>query len=188
MSHAPGPDETDEPSSNAPTVLGATLVGTPQSSVAIVGAMLATTVPFESAMAYARHRQPTLRALTHHPRDGAYAPTAPPEALVDLCLLFAELRSLADGGTLTYPYSTRELVKLAQHYERFPSDGLDGACANVFTFDAFDGRMRSLLASVLARHGVVRAAMSSKRSSSAETTIHYPSREAHARQQRPWCR
>ena len=32
-----------------------------------------------------------------------------------------------------------KLVKLAQHYERFPSDGIDGACANVFTFDAFDG-------------------------------------------------
>ena len=84
----------------------------------------------------------------------SYAPTADTEALVDLCLLFSELRSLADGGTLAYPYSTRELVKLAQHYERFPSDGIDGACANVFTFDAFDGRMRSLLAGVLARHGV----------------------------------
>ena len=84
----------------------------------------------------------------------SYAPSAAPEVLVDMCLLFAELRSLADGGILSYPYSTRELVKLAQHYERFPHDGLDGACANVFSFDAFDGRMRTTLAKVLARHGV----------------------------------
>ena len=33
----------------------------------------------------------------------AYAPTAAASALVDLCLLFAELRALADGGTLAYP-------------------------------------------------------------------------------------
>ena len=84
----------------------------------------------------------------------SYAPNAPVAPIVDLCLLFAELRQLSDAGTLSYPYSTRELVKLAQHYERFPEDGIDGACANVFTFDAFDGRMRTVLAEVLARHGV----------------------------------
>ena len=34
----------------------------------------------------------------------AYAPSAAPSALVDMALLFAELRDLADGGTLAYPY------------------------------------------------------------------------------------
>ena len=84
----------------------------------------------------------------------AYAPSTDDESIVDLALLFSELRTLSEGGTLAYPYSTRELVKLAQHLERFPDDGIDVACANVFSFDAFDTRLRGVLASVLGRHGV----------------------------------
>jgi len=84
----------------------------------------------------------------------AYAPSTSEGNIVDLALLFGELRAMADGGTLAYPYSTRELVKLAQHLERFPDDGIDVACRNVFSFDAFDPRLRGVLGRVLGRHGV----------------------------------
>ena len=66
-----------------------------------------------------------------YPNPDRYAPSAPAGSVVDLTLLFGELRQMSEGGTLAYPYSTRELVKLAQHLERFPDDGIDGACANV---------------------------------------------------------
>lgn len=141
------------------------------------------------------------------------------DAIVDLALLFGELRTMSDGGTLAYPYSTRELVKLAQHLERFPDDGIDmaygsrgrptpatgkfcwplastrcwhrlrssgfshmppsafavngarwrirpcGRCANVFSFDAFDSRLRGVLASVLGRCGARRVRLSPRQSS-----------------------
>eukprot|EP00966_Prymnesium_polylepis_P290859 6717445-Prymnesium_polylepis.1 len=54
----------------------------------------------------------------------AYAPLTPLPSIVDLALLFGELRAMADGGSLSYPYSTRELVKLALHLEAFPADGV----------------------------------------------------------------
>ena len=49
----------------APTVDGAAWRDTPSVDVAIVGAMFATTVALESAIAYATLKQPTLRALAH---------------------------------------------------------------------------------------------------------------------------
>ena len=84
----------------------------------------------------------------------AVAPRAPDEALVDASLLWRDLRGLVDDGRLGYPYSTRELVKVAKHLDAYPADGLGAACGDVFAFDAFDARLAALLASVLEGHGV----------------------------------
>jgi hypothetical protein len=35
---------------------------------------------------------------------------------------FTDLREQVDAGLLAYPYSTRELVNVARHLQRFPRD------------------------------------------------------------------
>jgi len=77
----------------------------------------------------------------------------PHEWLAKLALLFRELREMADGGHITYPYSTRELVKVARHLQRYPRDGPERTLGDVFAFDLGDPAKRRQLLEVLARHG-----------------------------------
>lgn len=44
-----------------------------------------------------------------------YGPSVSEATLSKMIAVFGELRSLADDGTLTYPYSTRELVNIVKH-------------------------------------------------------------------------
>ncbi|KAH8060145.1 ATPase [Aureococcus anophagefferens] len=74
-----------------------------------------------------------------------YGPNVPPEALKSLLLLFTKLRDLNDEGSIAYPYSTRELVKLVAHLEAFPDDDVESVVSNVFAFDAFDPRLAETL-------------------------------------------
>ena len=48
----------------------------------------------------------------------SYAPRVPEEVLHLLCELWADLRELVDKGELTYPYSLRELVRVAKYLEQ----------------------------------------------------------------------
>ena len=65
---------------------------------------------------------------------------------------FSELRAMADEGSITYPYSTREVVNIVKHLQvkllscsfvklflsqRFPDDGLGTVVRNVFDFDGY---------------------------------------------------
>lgn len=59
--------------------------------------------------------------------------------------MFHELREMVDVGALTYPYSTRELVKIVKHLQAFPEDSLGAACGNVFAFDDPDPHVRERL-------------------------------------------
>lgn len=51
-------------------------------------------------------------------------------------------------------YSTRELVSVVKHLERFPGDGLTGALRNVFDFDFHRHEDLQSISSILARFGV----------------------------------
>eukprot|EP01062_Namystynia_karyoxenos_P006370 TRINITY_DN1222_c0_g1_i1.p1 TRINITY_DN1222_c0_g1~~TRINITY_DN1222_c0_g1_i1.p1 ORF type:complete len:1879 (+),score=516.05 TRINITY_DN1222_c0_g1_i1:79-5637(+) len=82
-----------------------------------------------------------------------YAPHVPPQLLLRLVGAFGELRQRADEGVLSYPYSTRELVNVARHLDRFPDDSATEAVENVFAFD-FDPDVRQQLYEVFQRHGV----------------------------------
>ncbi|OQS05394.1 hypothetical protein THRCLA_02460 [Thraustotheca clavata] len=84
----------------------------------------------------------------------AYAPSVPEEVLRRLCSAFADLRQLVEDGTITYPYSTREVIAVAKHLERFPEEGVTGTLENVLAFDSYDPQLRKLLASVFVRHGI----------------------------------
>lgn len=46
-----------------------------------------------------------------------YGPDVPVATLQKLVAAFGELRSMADQGTITYPYSTREVVNIVKHLQ-----------------------------------------------------------------------
>lgn len=84
----------------------------------------------------------------------SYAPTTSSQTLLTLAKCFSDLRSLADEGVITYPYSTREAVNVARHLEAFPDDGLVHALHNVLDFDSFQPEVAKLLCKVFQKHGV----------------------------------
>lgn len=46
-----------------------------------------------------------------------YGPSVPQELLHKLVNAFGELRSRADQGLISYPYSTREVVSIVKHLQ-----------------------------------------------------------------------
>ncbi|KAF7215165.1 transcript variant X1 [Nothobranchius furzeri] len=83
-----------------------------------------------------------------------YGPDVPDATLHKLVAAFGELRSMADQGTIYYPYSTREVVNIVKHLQRFPSEGLANVVRNVFDFDSYNKDMREVLTEVLHKHGI----------------------------------
>merc|ERR1719210_2888020 len=67
-----------------------------------------------------------------------YGPDVSESTLQKLVIAFSELRQKADEGSIQYPYSTREVVNIVKHLQRFPNEGLAEVVRNVFDFDAFD--------------------------------------------------
>ncbi|XP_064465910.1 von Willebrand factor A domain-containing protein 8-like isoform X2 [Ornithodoros turicata] len=83
-----------------------------------------------------------------------YGPSVPKEMVEKLLDIFGDLRSLADEGLITYPFSTREVVNIVKHLEAFPNDGITSVLKNVFDFDSYNKENRKLLLSVLHKHGI----------------------------------
>nr|XP_046259782.1 von Willebrand factor A domain-containing protein 8 [Scatophagus argus] len=83
-----------------------------------------------------------------------YGPNVPDATLQKLVAAFGELRSMADQGTITYPYSTREVVNIVKHLQKFPEEGLANVVRNVFDFDSYNKDMRELLIEALHKHGI----------------------------------
>lgn len=68
----------------------------------------------------------------------SFGPNVPREILISLSETFNALRQLQEEGVILYPYSTRELVNIIKHLEKFPDDGIIKALHNVIDFDSFD--------------------------------------------------
>ncbi|XP_063282038.1 von Willebrand factor A domain-containing protein 8 [Pelobates fuscus] len=83
-----------------------------------------------------------------------YGPNVPDAVLQKLVAAFGELRSMADQGIITYPYSTREVVNIVKHLQKFPNEGLANVVRNVFDFDSYNQEMREILISSLHKHGI----------------------------------
>ncbi|XP_064030622.1 von Willebrand factor A domain-containing protein 8 isoform X3 [Pogoniulus pusillus] len=83
-----------------------------------------------------------------------YGPDVPEQILQKLVAAFGELRNLADQGIINYPYSTREVVNIVKHLQRFPSEGLASVVRNVFDFDSYNNEMREILITILHKHGI----------------------------------
>ena len=69
---------------------------------------------------------------------------------------FGSLRELSDQGIISYPYSTRELVNIVKHLDKFPGDSLSNVLANVYDFDFFSEKsdLKSTFKEVMNKHGI----------------------------------
>jgi len=83
-----------------------------------------------------------------------YGPDVNEDIMRRLVKAFAELRSMADDGQIQYPYSTREVVNIVKHLQRFPDDGLGNVVRNVFDFDSYSTEVKTSLSDVLHKHGM----------------------------------
>nr|XP_004650824.2 von Willebrand factor A domain-containing protein 8 [Jaculus jaculus] len=83
-----------------------------------------------------------------------YGPNVPEPILQKLVAAFGELRNLADQGVINYPYSTREVVNIVKHLQKFPTEGLASVVRNVFDFDSYNNDMREILINTLHKYGI----------------------------------
>ncbi|XP_036613372.1 von Willebrand factor A domain-containing protein 8 [Trichosurus vulpecula] len=83
-----------------------------------------------------------------------YGPNVPEPVLQKLVAAFGELRHLADQGIINYPYSTREVVNIVKHLQKFPTEGLANVVRNVFDFDSYNSDMREILINTLHKYGI----------------------------------
>ncbi|KAL5014683.1 hypothetical protein ScPMuIL_008953, partial [Solemya velum] len=83
-----------------------------------------------------------------------YGPDVPESTLKKLVLAFGELRDMADQGLIAYPYSTREVVNMVKHLQKFPSEGLTTVVKNVFDFDSYNKELQESIVQTMQKHGV----------------------------------
>ncbi|GBM19809.1 von Willebrand factor A domain-containing protein 8 [Araneus ventricosus] len=83
-----------------------------------------------------------------------YGPHVPEDSLKKLARLFGELRSLSDAGLISYPYSTREVVNIIKHLEKFPDEGIPFVLKNVFDFDSYSLELKETLNDIFRKHGI----------------------------------
>eukprot|EP00117_Sycon_ciliatum_P049088 scpid7831/ scgid4687/ Uncharacterized protein KIAA0564 homolog len=83
-----------------------------------------------------------------------YGPDVPGDILSKLVSAFSELRGLADDGLISYPYSTREVVNIVKHLQKFHEEGLPMVVRNVFDFDRHQPELQEQLISILQKHGI----------------------------------
>lgn len=83
-----------------------------------------------------------------------YGPNVEEKVIFKLVKAFGKLRSMADQGLVSYPYSTREVVNIVKHLEKFPHESLANVVRNVFDFDRYSEETFNTLVSVLHDHGI----------------------------------
>ncbi|KAI0643818.1 AAA domain-containing protein [Trametes meyenii] len=83
------------------------------------------------------------------------APQLSEDLILRLVAAFQDLRKAYESGTVTYPYSLRELLNLVRHMQAYPDDSLDAALRNVFDFDVYKPETIAKLATILDHHGLV---------------------------------
>merc|ERR1712071_723183 len=59
-----------------------------------------------------------------------------------------------EESILAYPYSTREIVSIAKHFDAYPDDGIVAALNNVFDFDMMDDVVLERVSEVLSQAGI----------------------------------
>lgn len=83
-----------------------------------------------------------------------YGPNVDGKTLRKLVNAFAELRTLADIGQLNYPYSTREVVNIVKHLEKYPNESQAEVIGNVLDFDRYSPETLEQVTDVLSKHGL----------------------------------
>lgn len=82
-----------------------------------------------------------------------YGPNVSDKVLKQLVGVFDELRNMADQSLLSYPYSTREVVNIVKHLQKFPEADIEEAILNVFDFDKYNPELVESVGQVLAKYG-----------------------------------
>ncbi|KAI0265323.1 AAA domain-containing protein [Gloeopeniophorella convolvens] len=82
------------------------------------------------------------------------APELDADLIVRLIGAFHDLRKGYDDGSLTYPYSLRELIAIVRHMRAYPGDELDDTLRNVFDFDVYRLETTEKLDEILRKHGL----------------------------------
>ncbi|KAI0315297.1 AAA domain-containing protein [Amylostereum chailletii] len=82
------------------------------------------------------------------------APELDEDVIIRLVGAFHDLRKGYEDGSLTYPYSLRELIAIVRHMRAYPTDTLDNTLRNVFDFDVYKPDTMEKLATVLEHHGL----------------------------------
>ncbi|KAI0061227.1 hypothetical protein BV25DRAFT_1857935 [Artomyces pyxidatus] len=82
------------------------------------------------------------------------APELDEDILLRLVGAFQDLRKGYGEGSLTYPYSLRELIAIVRHMRAYPNDTLDNTLRNVFDFDVYRPETIDRLADILQHHGL----------------------------------
>ncbi|XP_065352663.1 von Willebrand factor A domain-containing protein 8 isoform X2 [Cloeon dipterum] len=83
-----------------------------------------------------------------------YGPDVPEQVVLKLVRAFSELRAMADQGLVQYPYSTREVVNVVKHLQKFPEEGIASVVRNVFDFDSYSQEAKEVLVNTLHKHGI----------------------------------
>ncbi|KAK3095149.1 hypothetical protein FSP39_010820 [Pinctada imbricata] len=83
-----------------------------------------------------------------------YGPDVPETTLEKLVQAFGDLRNMADQGLISYPYSTREVVNIVRHLNKYPNDGLRTVVRNVFDFDSYSKELQETIVNTMQRHGI----------------------------------
>ncbi|KDQ56692.1 hypothetical protein JAAARDRAFT_207783 [Jaapia argillacea MUCL 33604] len=82
------------------------------------------------------------------------APELSEDVLRRLVLTFHDLRKGYEDGSLTYPYSLRELINIVRHMRAYPQDTLEKTLRNIFDFDVYKPETIDKLADILEHHGL----------------------------------
>ncbi|KZT08123.1 uncharacterized protein LAESUDRAFT_649814 [Laetiporus sulphureus 93-53] len=82
------------------------------------------------------------------------APDMDEDMILRLVAAFQDLRRAYESGSLTYPYSLRELINIVRHMQKYPLDSLEATLRNVFDFDVYKPETIDKLAEVLDHHGL----------------------------------
>ncbi|GFR87627.1 von Willebrand factor A domain-containing protein 8-like [Elysia marginata] len=83
-----------------------------------------------------------------------YGPDVSDTTLQRLVSAFADLREMADQGLINYPYSTREVVNMVRHLQRYPNEGLTTVVRNVFDFDSYNKELQETIVETMQKHGI----------------------------------
>ncbi|CAH0553600.1 unnamed protein product [Brassicogethes aeneus] len=82
-----------------------------------------------------------------------YGPNVPDNVIRKLVDVFGDLRAMADQGLVNYPYSTREVVNIIKHLEKFPNADIEDVIFNIFDFDKYNPEIVDTLGEILVKHG-----------------------------------
>jgi von Willebrand factor A domain-containing protein 8 len=83
-----------------------------------------------------------------------YGPNVDEKLIKKLVKAFGELRAMADTSQISYPYSTREVVNIVKHLNKYPGENISELIGNVLDFDRHAPESLEQVTNVLIKHGL----------------------------------